>query len=118
MLLQEGEQVFSQFQGTEAHCKRGLDVKKNRQALLYSLHPTSGASVPSQSGVYTASRKIQASCFVSFLRFLSRVYALASLCASLPSFGKEQLFIHKSSFSKKENTFSVGLRLLKSTAKT
>ena len=52
-----------------------------------------GACVLSLSGVYFASWKLQASCFVSFMRLLLGAYCPCITMSCLPSLWKEPLFL-------------------------
>lgn len=73
----------------------------------FSLQTTIGGGLLSWSGVYFARWKLQAPCFVSFVRLLYRTYHhICSVQLFFP-FEKRAMFLSKSEFSRKESTFGV-----------
>ena len=77
------------------------------------MESTIASSVFSLSRIYFASRKLPASCFVSFVRLVlgNDHHSIAMCCFS--QFVKRVPVPTKSGFSRKESTFGVGFKLLK-----
>lgn len=61
----------------------------------FSLQTFIWAGVPSQNGVYFASRMLQASCFVLFVRLLAWDYHPSTVCAAFHGLGKGNIFLQK-----------------------
>ena len=84
----------------------------------FSMQIKTGACFLYLSGVYFASRKLQVSCFVSFVWLLSQAYCPSVVMCCFAPFGKRATFPSKSILSRKANMFAVGFRLMKPTAYT
>lgn len=81
------------------------------------MQTTNGAGVLALNRVYFASKKLQASCLVSFLRLLCGAYLpFIAICHFAP-FVKKATVPITSGFSTMENRFGVGFKVLKPTAK-
>ena len=83
---------------------RGLCEKKSSIA---SLQTMIGAGVLSLSMIYIASRKFQASCFVSFVRLIWGVFQPSYLYAAFPHLWKEYLSYQTRLLLKGEYVLSV-----------
>lgn len=133
--IQKGEQVQSGFQAMEVHQKipsaqrtfgSGVVLLAQLQQRpwwdkgkgCFSLKTTIGAGILSVSGVYFASRNLQGTCFVSFVRLLWWCYCPSITMYCFALCWKRGPFPSKSGLSRVENMFGLYFKFLKLTTNT